>query len=341
MAPCAESPVEAVHWTVLYGSIFDYPLTRDEIYRFLMPPGGSRSEVEGAIDEALARRDGLETDGTFLYPAGRSASVATRLRRNSNGRRAWKQARFYGRLIWALPYVRMVAVTGALAMDNVEQGDDIDYLIVTEPGRVWLTRGMILMLARVARAGGVTLCPNYILSSHALRLDQHDPYTAHELAQMIPLHGREMAGRLWRENAWCRNFLPNAECREEEVDDSLPRLLRFAKTAGQAVLDLRWGTALERWEQRRKIARLAHGAPPHVRETLYTADVCKGHADGHGDRVMDRWAAQVMRHRGEADTGNDLRHSGHREFAGGLPTGAEGDLLPDNPVSRAPARTNQ
>jgi hypothetical protein len=292
----ARSLREAIRWTVLYGSIFDYPLTRDEVYRFLIAPGGSRVEVEAAIDDSLGHKDGLETNGRYLYPAGRSGSVATRLTRAEHARHSWRRARFYARLIWTLPYVRMVAVTGALAMDNVEPGDDIDLLIVTEPGRLWMTRGMILLLARLARVWGDTLCPNYIISARCLELAQRDAYTAHELAQMTPLYGRQVAERLWMKNAWCRDVLPNAQLRVDgATDDHLPWILTSAKALGQAVLDLPLGALIEGWEQRRKIAQLSRGAPLHAGEILYTADVCKGHADAHGSRVMDLWAMEVAR----------------------------------------------
>jgi hypothetical protein len=298
--PLARSLREAIQWTVLYGGIFDYPLTRDEVYRFLIAPGGSRAEVYVAIDDELAAGHRLETDGTFLYPPRRSGSVTIRLRRRRYARGAWKRARFYALLIWSLPYVRMVAVTGALAMDNVEKGDDIDFLIVTEPGRLWMTRGMILILARFARAFGDTLCPNYIISSCALQLGQRDPYTAHELAQMAPIHGREVTERLWTENSWCRDFLPNAWPREDQVpDDRLPWVLMAAKAVGQTVLDRPLGTRIERWEQRRKITKLSGDAPPAAREILYTEDVCKGHADSHGRQVLERWAEQIAQHSGE------------------------------------------
>jgi hypothetical protein len=300
--PHARSLREAIQWTVLYGSVFDYPLTWDEVYRFLMAPGGSRAEVDLAVGDALARGDGLETDGLFLYPSGRSGSVTTRLRRGRYARQAWSRARFYARLIWTLPYVRMVAVTGALAMNNVEKGDDLDFLIVTEPGRLWMTRGMILLLARLARVRGDRLCPNYIISMRGLRLEQRDLYTAHELVQMAPIHGRRVAERLWSENVWCQDFLPNAWWRGEEgTDDSLPRILIASKALGQILLDMPLGTLIERWEQRRKIAKLSREAPAHTRETLYTADVCKGHADCHGSRVMDQWAVQVAQQSSEYD----------------------------------------
>ena len=69
-------------------------------------------------------------------------------------------------------------------------------------------------------------------------------------------------------------------------------------TLGQAALNLPPDRAIERWEQRRKIARLSRGAPPGAGETLYTPDVCKGHADGHGSRIMDRWTREIEQQTG-------------------------------------------
>ena len=56
------------------------------------------------------------------------------------------QAVRYGLTIARLPFVRMVAVPGALTMDNVEPGDDVDYLIVTAPDRLWLCRAVVIEL---------------------------------------------------------------------------------------------------------------------------------------------------------------------------------------------------
>jgi hypothetical protein len=292
--PRASSLQEAIHWTVAYGSIFDFPLTREEVYRFLMAPGGSRAEVDIAINDELSKGNGLESNGRFLYPAGQFGLVATRLRREQCARGARANARRYARLIWMLPYVRMVAITGSLAMNNVEDGDDIDLMIVTEPGRLWMTRGMILVVVKVARLRGHTLCPNYILSSRALRLEQRDSYAAHELAQMEPIHGNHTAKRLWTENAWCRDFLPNARWRGDEgTAEELPWILSTAKSLAEMVLRLPPGTWIEQWERKRKIAKLRRGAPSSARETHYTADVCKGHVDGHGSKVTNLWQARV------------------------------------------------
>jgi hypothetical protein len=282
----AQSVDEALYWTVVYADIFDFPLTRDELFTFLVAFNGSRAEVDAALERVLVDERGLETDGRFVFLQGRAGTVARRLGRSRSAASLWRYARIYARLIWAIPYVRMVAVTGALAMDNVEPDADIDFLIVTEPGRLWLTRGMIVLLCKLARIPGHSLCPNYLISAGALRLDEQDLYAAHELAQMVPLHGKSVAQRLWTENTWCQGFLPNAQLRSGGgTEDGLARLTAAFKVFGERLLRSRPGDMIERWERERKIARLSRRVPPNVSETLFTAEVCKGHDRGHGSRI--------------------------------------------------------
>lgn len=284
---------DALLLTVLYADIFDFPLTRDELFTFLVANTGSRSEVDAAVDRFLGDGQRLETDGSFVYLRGRAETVTSRLRRGRAADSSWRYARLYAHLIWALPYVRMVAVTGALAMDNVEADDDIDFLVVTEPGRLWMTRGMIVLLCKLARLRGHTVCPNYLISCHALRLDEHDLYAAHELAQMVVLHGRSVAARLWAENQWCLSFLPNAQFKAVDGADDVPaRPIAMLKALVEAALRSPPGDVIERWERERKIAKLSRQVPPEVREVLFSADVCKGHDRDHGSRIMSLFASR-------------------------------------------------
>jgi hypothetical protein len=282
----ASSAIEAVLQTVAYADIFDYPLTAEEVFTYL-PAAADRDAVDAAIAALLAGGTGLATDGEYLFLPARENLPDVRRGRAPHAARAWKRARRYGKVFWALPFVRMVAVTGALAMDNIEPRDDIDFLIVTEPGRLWTVRGLIVLVCRGARLFGDTLCPNYLISTRALRLDGHDLYGAHELAQMVPLHGIEVTARLWEENPWCAAILPNARMRAlRRRRGAPPPGLSTVKRLAEFLLRLPPGDWVEEWEQRRKIAKLSARVPPGVDEALYTADVCKGHDSGHGGRVM-------------------------------------------------------
>ncbi len=188
-------------------------------------------------------------------------------------------------MIAKLPFVRMVAVTGSLAMSNTDEGKDIDYMIVTEPGRLWLCRALSILIARFAKLEKVSLCPNYLVTTNALEFKERSLYVAHELAQMIPLSGTEIYQEIRQRNHWTVDYLPNATSippmsqnrRPLQNDSVIQRLLEI-------FLNLPFGDWLERWEMNRKIARLAREQSASF-ESYFSADVCKGHIDRHRQKT--------------------------------------------------------
>jgi hypothetical protein len=198
----------------------------------------------------------------------------------------------YGRLASALPYVSMVAVTGSLAVNNVDANADIDFLIVTDLDRLWLSRAMVILLVRMAARRGITLCPNYFLSERALSFEERNLYTAHEIAQMVPIAGLKVYHRLRQINRWVTDFLPNVDANPGSIAtpaESLPAPVRGARKLGQVALRTPPGNWLEQWEMNRKVRRFNQEV---TSETAFSADYCKGHYDGHGQRTLDKFSLQ-------------------------------------------------
>src|SRR5262249_31219928 len=154
--------------------------------RYLIGVSASRTAVRTLLQSQLPQE--LSRQGRYFTLAGHEATIQTRKSRASAAANYWRRGVHYGRRMSGLPFVRMVAVTGGLAMDNMAD-DDIDYLIITEPGRLWLCRALIVGLVRLAGLRGTELCPNYFLSERALVLTERNLFTAHEVAQMVPLTG--------------------------------------------------------------------------------------------------------------------------------------------------------
>src|SRR6185437_13782883 len=140
-----------------------------------------------------------------------------RLQREALAARFWPRAQRYGRMIASLPFVRMVAVTGELAMDNVRDTSDIDFFIVTEHRRLWLCRLFVLSIVHVAARFGYTVCPNYLLSERSLAITERDLYSAHEVVQMVPLSGLDVYKQFRLANKWVYEFLPNAVSAPREL----------------------------------------------------------------------------------------------------------------------------
>ena len=273
----------AILHTAIYADIFDYPLTAHEIHRYLTGVSASLEMVENVLPGALR-----QSGGYYTLP-GREIIVSTRQRRQQVAARLWPPALRFGRSIARLPFVRMVAVTGSLAMDNVEKNADLDYLIVTTPGRLWLCRALILALDRLAGLQGVRLCPNYLVTQRALEFSDHNLYAAHELAQMIPLSGMDVYDEIRALNRWVGRFLPNADGAPHR-DQIAP--LPLSRSTGVPWLEVLLLTPpvtwLEKWEMDRKIRKLRreNGDNP---EASFSADCCKGHSHRHGQKT-----AQVL-----------------------------------------------
>jgi hypothetical protein len=276
----------AIVQTVAYADVFDYPLTADEVHRYLIGLPANRATVRGALSSSKLLSDLLSRSGRYITLAGRESIIETRRRRAAISSEYWVGAVGYGRQIGGLPFVRMVAVTGALAMDNV--GDaDIDYLIVTEPGRLWLCRGLVVGIVRLAALRGVTLCPNYFLTENTLVLEERNLFTAHEVTQMVPVAGMATYEVLRTLNDWTASHLPNAggPPRRMHVAEGRERAwYRLAETA----LRSRLGGRIERWEMERKLSKLRKRGDGHA-EAAFGPDWCKGHFGDHGGLTLARF----------------------------------------------------
>lgn len=281
----------AILQTVAYADIFDFPLTAAEIHRYLVGFSAGRAEIDAALQSRFLASRLADRDGYFIL-AGRESLLARRPSRMRAAARLWPRARLYGRIMASLPYVRLVAVTGALALDNVEADDDIDYLVVTAPGRLWLCRFLVVVLVKLAALDGRTICPNYFLTENALALAERNLFTAHELVQMVPLSGLPVYQRMRSLNDWTAEYLPNAEGPPPLAASREPGW-ETARRWTEAALSSPVGARLEAWEMRRKVAKF--GRQPNVyQEASFSADWCKGHFDGHGLRILDAYCGRLQ-----------------------------------------------
>ena len=118
--------------------------------------------------------------------------------------------------------VLMVGITGSLAMLSASEKSDIDLMLVTKQGKLWSSRLKTLLNFKrqgipIRRAKEKyekdKLCLNIWMDESNLKLEKkrQDPYTAHEIAQIIPLVNKQNTfERLLYENSWTRDYWPNA-----------------------------------------------------------------------------------------------------------------------------------
>ena len=278
MRPDLSELNSAVAKTLTYSDIFDHPLRLTELHRYLTVPAGLE-----ALTESLQQNADVETKDGFYFLPGRAALVDVRRQREADSLPAFNRAMKYGRFLGSLPFIRMTALTGSLAMLNLSKNPDMDFMLVAAHGRVWTARAFAILFGRIVRLFGDTICPNLIVSEQALEWPLHDLYSARELNQMIPITGHEVYIRFYSANSWAQTLLPN----------STPRACAKQKGSnfGERFLRSRVGNSFEAWEMTRKIGRFSR-QPGFGTETIFTADVCQGNFHHHR-----KWTDEIYRER--------------------------------------------
>jgi hypothetical protein len=285
----------AIARTVIYASLFDYPLTLEQLHHSLIESDQTPAEILAVYEGSELLRDLVARQDGFFFPVGRGDLIAERRRRETRSDAFLTQHRRVLRLIGALPFTRLVALSGSVAHRNLEPDGDLDLFIVTRGPRVWTVTVMLIVLARLLGRRR-TICANFVLADSHLVLEQTDLFTANQVIHLQPLVGSDMVDRFRAVNPFVARWYPNSGAGPAAL--SLPgmssRGIRLLKRVMEGLLALPAPlieTLCRRayaWHLGRKAAMWR--SPNQVR---LQSDYLKLHTRSHRDAVMDRFQVAV------------------------------------------------
>ena len=242
-APATPRPTDARLETLLrVAGQYRSALAVDELVSLLTDDGPvRREEVLRWIQD---RPDLARFAGDRIYPAGTDA--ATLWERHARAERYHGEAR---RLVDedlapVLRWVRCVGVTGSTAYGTPEAGDDLDLLVITQPGTLWvcLTYAYLAVRFRFLSAGREDRprpCFNYVLDEEVARAEFSRPQGllfAREALTARILRGEDYYGALLAGAPWLREELPRlyeGRCTTTDAPegDPVPWALRALNSA--------------------------------------------------------------------------------------------------------------
>jgi len=286
----------AILKTIIYGDIFNFPMTAQEIHHFLIhdePVNFDTLQQQLQSSEFLSQQ--LCHDDTYYALKQRYDLLELRTQRDQMMQSLFPRMIYYGRLLSYFPFVELVGITGALAMRNPSSAnDDLDYMIVTRSGRVWLARAVIILLVRMMRFRNIEICPNYVVASDQLVQSRQDLYIAHEIAQMLPLSNRELYQQFRKQNQWSVQQLPNATHPLYPLDNQqTSKFGLMIKRGLEFVLSSPLGNWLEQWEFRRKAKRFEKQAQNPTASAQIDEGHVKGHFNDYGHHVLAQYQAKL------------------------------------------------
>lgn len=287
----------AILHTLIYGDIFKFPMTDEEIHHFLIFDQPTPLKiVQSRLASSPELLPFIISDGTYYALASHPEYLDLRHEREDMMQSLSPRMVRYGRLLAYLPFVELIGITGALSMRNPSSAnDDLDYIVITRPGRVWLARATIIILVRLMRLWNIEICPNYVLASDQLIQKRKDLYIAHEVAQMIPLSNEALYQEMREKNRWTNDYLPNARRPLNHIEVApFNRAGKLLKSIAETVLSSPIGNWLERWEYRRKSRRFEEQAQsPNASAQIDTSHV-KGHFNDYGTYVLAQYQERIQ-----------------------------------------------
>lgn len=286
---------EAILRTILYADIFNFPLTVEEIHHFLIDDAPvSCEQIHHRLTTSPALVGLLCYQNPYYMLADRPFLAKIRAEREEAAQTLWPLAVMYGMQLARIPFVRMVAITGSLAVRNPrDSNDDLDYMLVTESGRVWMARAFAILLVRSARTRGVEICPNYVLAEDALEQQHQNLYVAHDITQMIPIYGMDIYERFRQANPWASHHQPNAHKPFYHVAERNFETWNPVKRRVEAALRGQAGSAFENWEYRRKHQRFLTSQPSSPAAQI-DANQVKGHFHDHGQATLRKYQERLQ-----------------------------------------------
>ena len=206
LLPVKLSPEEI--FSVYYHNIFEYPLVFTELIKW-------RANNVPNLNMEVDYKNG------HYFLKGCEGLVYKRILRERISQKKRLIAKRACEILSILPSIRMIGITGSLAMSNAKKDSDIDLIIITKHGKLWSTRLAAYILLKltnisIRKPGEINqkdkLCLNIWLDESDVAWPKKDQnvYTAHEILHIIPILNRmNTHEKFLYKNKWALRYWPN------------------------------------------------------------------------------------------------------------------------------------
>lgn len=242
--------------TLSYFQFFKYAPTESEAHRYLqskITASGLKKELKILIKNKKIKSIKLEGEKSPRYTLGEYIIRAKYLQiKAANSIKKKKKAKLYLHILSWFSQIKMIGLSGSVAMLNAEADDDIDLFIITKKGRMWTARMIGLILAQILglrRKRGENkaenkVCLNLFFDETDLQLPKHKKteYGAHEVLQMKPVIDKNHTYDAFiKANSWVFQWFPNADKRytiPTQVKSAVYRTLSFIRVITDFIEEL-------------------------------------------------------------------------------------------------------
>ncbi len=248
---------------LVYFDIFNYPLSKDEIYYFL-DHKADKDEVVNVLNE-LVVVGRIFRCGEFYSLQDDSALRERRLKGNANAQSMLVIAHKVSAFLSGFPYVRGIGISGSLSKNFADENADIDFFVITKANRLWIARSIMHFFKKLTFLTGRQhwYCMNYYVDEEALRIEEQNIFTATELITLMPEWGNGTMDKFFSANDWATVYYPNFAAGKRNPSKTaksswLKKLVEWAfnNKLGDALDNYLMKLTVKRWNKKEEQNRL-------------------------------------------------------------------------------------
>lgn len=200
----------AILRALAYFDIFDHPLTLEEIDRFTDLRHEDRTALERDLNALAAKGLVFDLNGYWSLH-NKPENVQVRINDEERARTRLPRARKMSELIARFPYIRAVFISGSLSKGRLAEDGDIDFFIVTAPGRLWLARTLLVLYKKIFLLNSRRdFCINYFVDTEHLTIEDKNRFTAMEVVTLLPMYGNGTVDKFYAKNTWAFDHYPRS-----------------------------------------------------------------------------------------------------------------------------------
>lgn len=308
--------------TLAYFDIFDHPLTKEELFKFLWkPPKIAYIDFLEELDDIINNNINLENGrngemekykirykDSFFFLSGRKKIIKIRKSKTVDNDKKRKIVIRAVKKIRYVPFVKAVLLCNNSSFEMAKENSDIDVVIIIKHKRLWIGRLLVTLLLSLfrLRRNKIKITNRICLSFYTtdinldfskLTITNPDIGLAYWIMQFSSLYDPEnFCSQLKKSNVWIKPYLPNAFLEINKigfspVNDNWLSLIgkKFWQTAWSGV----YGDMIEkqaRAAQKAKMRRNIHSVQDKPDSRVIISDkMLKFHENDRRQEFKEKW----------------------------------------------------
>lgn len=194
--------------TLAYFDIFQHPLIKDEITSLCISPQNPK-ELEHRLKALISEKKCYSYSGYYSLQSNVKQLVLARKSKEKRAQLYFKKLPRYSKIIKSFPFVRGVAISGSLSKSVMHEDGDIDYFIISAPGRLWICRTLLILFKKIFLLNSKKyFCVNYFIDEENLEIIDKNIFTAIEINYLASIYNHQLIERMKAHNSWTKSYFP-------------------------------------------------------------------------------------------------------------------------------------